>query len=64
MWKEANIGGVFLAPLLPFMLVALIISAILRPILIWLRFSRWAWNAPLTEIGLYVCILSLLVAFF
>ncbi len=64
MWKETNIGGVFISPLLPYMLVALIISAILRPILVWLRFSNWAWNAVLAETGLYICILSLLVAFF
>lgn len=64
MWKETNIAGVFMAPILPYMLVALMIYAVLRPILVWLRFWRWTWNTPLAEAGLYVCILSILVAFF
>lgn len=64
MWKETNIAGVFMAPILPYMLVALIIYLLLRPVLIGLHFSRWTWNTPLAETGVYVCILSLLVAFF
>ncbi len=64
MWKETNIGGVFMAPILPYMLVALIIYSLLRPIMVRLQFSRWTWNPPLAETGLYICILWLLVAFF
>ena len=64
MWKETNIGGVFMAPILAYMLVALIIYLLLRPILVRLRFARWSWHTPLAETGLYICILSLLVMLF
>lgn len=64
MWKETDIGGVFMAPILAYMVVALGVYVLLRPILIWLRFARWTWHTPLAETGLYVCILWLLIAFF
>ena len=64
MWKETDIAGVFMAPILPYMLVALILFIGVRLVLIRLRFSRWTWNTPLAEMGVYVCILWLLVAFF
>ena len=64
MWKETDIGGVFMAPILAYMLVALVIYGLLRPILARLRFARWTWHTPLAETGLFVCILWLLVMFF
>lgn len=64
MWKETDIAGVFMAPILSYILIALIVYFTLRPILNWLDFFRWTWNPPLAETGLYICILSLLVAFF
>ena len=64
MWKESNIGGVFMAPILAYMVVALLVYLLLRPILVRVHFARWTWHTPLAETALYVCILSLLVAFF
>jgi hypothetical protein len=64
MWKATDINGVFMAPILAYMLVALVIYMLLRPILVRLHFARWSWHTPLAETGLYVCILSLLVMLF
>ena len=63
MWRETNIAGVLFAPIVPYALLALAIYLLLRPLLVRLRIQRWTWNTPLAETGLYICILSLLVAF-
>lgn len=63
MWKESDLLGVFVAPLVPYMLVALALQLLLRWLGLQRLLARWAWNPPLAEAGLYVCILSLLVAF-
>ena len=63
MWRETNVGGVLMAPIVPYALLALAIHLALRPLLALLRIHRWTWNPPLAEAGLYVCILSLLVVF-
>ena len=61
MWRETNIAGVFLSPLIAYMLVALAIHLVLRWLLIHLGLHRWAWNPLLADAGLYVCILGALV---
>ncbi len=61
MWKETDVLGVFVTPLLPYMLVALLLYLLVRPFVA-RPLARWAWNPPLAETGLYLCILSLLVA--
>ena len=63
MWRETNVAGVLMAPIVPYALLALAIYIALRPLLVQLRIQRWTWNTPLAEAGLYVCILSLLVVF-
>ncbi len=61
MWRETNIAGVFLSPLVGYMAAALVVHLPLRWLLIRLRLHRWVWNAPLADAGLYVCILGALV---
>ena len=61
MWRETNVAGVLIAPIVPYALVALAIHLLLRPLLVRLRIQRWTWNTPLAETGLYICVLSLLV---
>ena len=61
MWRETNIAGVFVSPLVAYMLAALIVYLPLRWLLIRLRLHRWAWNPLLADAGLYVCILGALV---
>ncbi len=63
MWRETNVDGVLIAPIVPYALLALAVYLALRPLLVHLRIQRWTWNTPLAETGLYICILSLLVIF-
>ena len=61
MWRETNVEGVLIAPIVPYALVALAIYLVLRPLLLRLRIQSWTWNTPLAETGIYICILSALV---
>jgi len=47
-----------LALLLAYMLAALLISLPLHWLLIRSGWPRWAWNPPLAETGLYICLLG------
>ena len=62
MWRETDVAGVFLSPLVVYMLAALLIYLALRWLLIRLGLFRWVWNPPLAEAGLYLCLLGALVA--
>lgn len=64
MWRETNLFGVFLSPLLAYMLVAGLIYAPFRFLAVRMRAYRYVWNPPLVEVGLYVCILGVLVVWF
>jgi fructose-specific phosphotransferase system IIC component len=63
MLRETNIFGIFISPLVSYMFAALLLYLVLRPVLIWLRIRRWAWNVPLAETAFYVCILGALIRF-
>ncbi len=63
MWRETNVFGVFISPLIAYMLAAFLAYLCLRPVLVRLGLHRWAWNVPLAETALYVCILGALIAF-
>lgn len=63
MWRETNIFGIFISPSIAYMLAALLAYVCMRPVLVWLGLQRWAWNVPLAEFALYVCILGLLITF-
>ena len=62
MWRETNLLGVYMSPLIAYMAVAALLYAALRYTLIRLGAFRWVWNPPLAEVGLYSCILGMLVA--
>ena len=62
MWRETNVAGVFLSPLVAYMLAALRIYLPPRWLLIRFGLLRWVWNPPLAETGLYVGLLGALVA--
>ena len=61
MWRETNLWGVYFSPLLAYMVAAGLAYAPVRVVLIRLRLFRWTWNPPLVEVGLFVCILGVLV---
>ncbi len=61
MWRETNIAGVLISPLIVYMLAALILYVPMRWLLLRLRMDRWAWNPLLADACLYVCILGALV---
>ena len=63
MWRETNLGGVYLPPLLAYATVALLVSVVMRAVMIRLRLFRWTWNPPLAETALFVCILAVLLRF-
>ena len=64
MWRETNILGVYMSPLVAYMVAALLLYMLLRVVLLQLRLLRWTWNTPLAEAGLYVCILGILLVWF
>ena len=63
MWRETNIAGVFLPPLLGYMLAALLVFLPIRWFVIRFHLLSWVWNPPLAQAALYVCILGALIGF-
>ncbi len=61
MWRETNVFGIFLPPLLVYMAAAAVLYVPVRLLLIRLRLFRWMWNPPLAETAIYLCIVGLLV---
>jgi hypothetical protein len=61
MWRETNLLGVYISPLVAYMTAAVIIFVPLRMILA--RPLRWTWNTSLAEAGIFLCILGALVTY-
>ncbi len=61
MWRETNLFGVFLPPLIIYMLCALAAYLPLHWLLNRLDLFRWLANPPLAVAAIYTCILALLV---
>ncbi|WP_043582543.1 DUF1656 domain-containing protein [Geminisphaera colitermitum] len=59
--KEISVHGVYLSPILGYMLAAALLWLPLRRGLEWLRFYRLAWHPPLFNTALYVLLLAGLV---
>ena len=64
MWRETNLFGIYISPLVGYALAALLVYLPLRWLLVRLRLHRWAWNPLLADAGLYVCVLGALVGLF
>lgn len=60
MWRETNLLGVYLPPLIAYALVAFLLYLPTRFLLARLGLFRWTWNTPLAEAALYVCLLGVL----
>ncbi len=61
MWREINLFGVYLPPLLAYIAAAIVVHTPLHFVLARSRFWRWTWNPPLAEAGIFVCVLGLIV---
>jgi hypothetical protein len=58
MTTEMNIFGVFVQPLLVFLLVSLALLAVLRRLLNWIGAYRFVWHRSLFDVALLVIILA------
>ncbi len=61
MWRELDVGGIYMPPLLAYLAASLAVFLPLRWLLVRAHLLRWAWNPPLAEMGLFVCILGALI---
>ena len=61
MWRETNLFGIYFPPLLIYVAATFVCYLPLRHLFKWLRLFRWAWNVPLAETAVYLCILAALV---
>ena len=64
MISEAEVGGVLMAPIVVYALVAMAMFSVLRMVLGRIGFLAWLWHPALFEVSLFVSILSVLVLFF
>ena len=62
MWRETNLFGTYVSPLLVYILAVGFVSEPLRYLGIRLRLFRRLWNQPLAAMAIFICILGLLVA--
>ena len=63
-FAELAVGGVLFAPFVTYLVAALVLIVILRPLLHVVGFAKMFSHASVAELSLYVIILSLLVLLF
>ena len=63
-FPELAIGGVLFAPFVTYLVAALVLTVVLRPLLHVVGFAKMFSHASVAELSLYVTILSLLVLLF
>ena len=63
-YQELAIGGVLIAPIISYAVMALLLFLLLRPLLHLVGFSRYFSNPPVAELSLYVSIFGLLTLLF
>jgi hypothetical protein len=61
---ELVVGGVLFAPFVTYLVAALVLIVVLRPLLHVIGFAKMFSHASVAELSLYVTILSLLVLLF
>ncbi|MGL4963833.1 MAG: DUF1656 domain-containing protein [Inquilinus sp.] len=62
MIKEIDLAGLYLSPMLGYLVVALILTGILRFVLGRIGAYRWIWHPALFDVSMAVIILTALVA--
>ena len=63
-FPELIIGGVLVAPFVTYLMTALVVIIVLRPLLHVVGFAKMFSHASIAELSLYVCILGLLMLLF
>ena len=63
-FPELVIGGVLLAPFVTYLVTALVVIIVLRPLLHVAGFANMFSHAPVAELSLYVTVLCLLMLLF
>jgi hypothetical protein len=63
-FSELIIGGVLVAPFVTYLMAALIVIIVLRPLLHVVGFAKMFSHASVAELSLYVTVLSLLMLLF
>ena len=63
-FNDLVIGGVLMAPVLPYALATLVLVFVLRPVLHRIGFSSVFASSPLAELSLYVSLFGLLILLF
>jgi hypothetical protein len=63
-FAELVVGGVLFAPFVTYLVEALVLIVVLRPLLHVVGFAKMFSHASVAELSLYVTILSLLVLLF
>ena len=58
---EIDVLGVYIAPIVPLMIVALLIMLALRWLALALGLFRWIWHPALFELSIYVIVLTVVV---
>ncbi|OKO85102.1 DUF1656 domain-containing protein [Bradyrhizobium sp. AS23.2] len=63
-FAELVVGGVFMAPLVIYLVLALAVIIVLRPLLHLAGFAKMFSHASIAELSLYVTVLGLLILLF
>lgn len=61
--REWALGGVLLSPFLIYVLLALLLTGLLRFILRLTPVGRWIWHEALFDCALFVCVLTLVTLY-
>ena len=59
--REWEVGGVLLSPFLLYVLLALLLTGLLRLVVQATPLGRWIWHEALFDAALFVCVLYLVV---
>jgi hypothetical protein len=63
-FAELVVGGVLFAPFVTYLMVAIVLIVVLRPLLHVVGFAKIFSHASVAELSLYVTVLSLLMLLF
>ncbi len=61
MWRETNVFGVYVSPLITYALAALLLWLPIRFVLLRLRLLRWLENPAVAQLSIYLGLLAALV---